>query len=284
MRRGLVAAVVALALANVAAAQGHLVLNGGGGRPRVVMEKFIELAGGPSSLILVIPTASGEADTAARYLDEFATQYGCTRLAALNIRERTDAARADYVNLVEEARGVFFAGGDQRRITAALLDTPVGDALARLFARGGVLGGTSAGTACMSPLMITGEGDFTVITAANVELTRGLGFFAGVIVDQHFIARQRQNRLIAAVLEHPEFLGVGVDEATAVWVRPDGSWQVLGEGSVMVFDARRARVSRHPRAGGQQYLLGVSGLEVHILLPGQEFSLPAPTPSPLPKK
>jgi len=258
------------------AAQGHLVLNGGGQRPRAVMEKFIELAGGREALILVVPTASAEPDTGSRYVKEFTGQYGCTRVAVLDVRDRSDAQRPEHVALVEKAGGVFFAGGDQRRITAALLDTAVGEAIARVYARGGVLGGTSAGTACMSPLMITGEGDFAAITAGNVELARGLGFFAGVIVDQHFIARQRQNRLIAVVLEHPELVGVGVDEATAVWVRPEGSLQVLGEGSVMVIDARTARVRRLPRANHPHPLLGVADLKVHILLPGETFAFPPP--------
>lgn len=258
----------------VAAPPGHLILNGGGERPRAVMEKFVELAGGKDALIVIVPTASGEPDTGSRYVEEFTRQYGCSRVAVLDVRERLDAERAENVSLVEGAGGVFFTGGDQRRITAALLDTPVGAAIARVHARGAVLGGTSAGTACMSPLMITGEGDFQVITAGNVELARGLGFFTGVIVDQHFIARQRQNRLIAVVLEHPEMVGVGVDEATAVWVRPDGSLRVLGEGSVMVVDARGATVSRLSRRPGQFHdLLGASGLRVHVLLPGQEFAL-----------
>ncbi len=256
-----------------AAAQGHLVLNGGGERPRAVMEKFIELAGGRDALIVVVPTASAEPDTGSRYVEEFTGQYGCTKVAVLDIKDRSDAQRPEYVALVEKAGGVFFTGGDQRRITAALLDTPVGEAIAGVYARGGVLGGTSAGTACMSPLMITGEGDFAAITAGNVELARGLGFFAGVIVDQHFIARQRQNRLMAVVLEHPELVGIGVDEATAVWVRPDGSFQVLGEGSVMVLDARAARVRRFPRAHHRHPLLGVSDLKVHILMPGETFAL-----------
>lgn len=253
--------------------QGHLVLIGGGDRPRAVMEKFIELAGGKDAFILVLPTASGEPDTGQRYLHEFTQEYGCTRVTVLDIKERSDAARADFVALVDQAGGVFFAGGDQRRITAALLDTPVGRAIDRLYARGGVLGGTSAGTACMSPLMITGEGDFTVITAGNIELARGLGHFAGVIVDQHFIARQRQNRLFAAILENPELVGVGVDEATAVWVRPNHTFEVLGEGSVMVIDARAAAPSRRPRAGKSGDLLGASGILVHILLPGERFTL-----------
>ncbi len=120
--------------------------------------------------------------------------------------------------------------------------------------------------------MITGDGDFTVITADNVELTPGLGLFRGVIVDQHFVARQRYNRLISVVLEHPELLGVGVDEETAVWVRPDGTFKVLGEGWVVVLDASESNISRSVQDGGRTDL-GVHDLRTHVLQPGEVFDL-----------
>lgn len=249
--------------------RGHLVLNGGGAKPDVVMEKFIELAGGPEALIVVFPTASELLDTGDYYRDLFA-KYGCSNVKAAEIRTRDQASNGEIAALVESAGGVFFSGGDQRRITETLLDTPVGTAVEKAYLGGAVVGGTSAGTACQSPLMITGDGDFTVLTAGNVELWDGFGFFQGVVVDQHFFARQRQNRLISVVLEHPELLGVGIDEGTAVWVRPDGSFEVLGDGWVMVFDARSATVSRRVR-GEEGTALGVRDLVTHILLPGETY-------------
>jgi cyanophycinase len=262
----------AVAVATDAAPQGHLVLNGGGAKPRVVMGKFVELAGGPDALIAVFPTASERRDTGRYYRKLFTREYGCTRVEIAQVGSRRDALRPDLVALVESAGGIFFAGGDQRRITAALLDTPVGNAVVAASRRGAVIGGTSAGTAVMSQPMITGDGDFTVITGDNVELWPGLGLVQGVVLDQHFVARQRQNRLISVVLEHPELLGVGVDEATAVWVRPDRTFEVLGEGWVMVFDASPADVRRRQGVGGRADL-GVHGLVTHVLLPGDVFDL-----------
>lgn len=250
---------------------GHLILNGGGAKPAEVMEKFVELAGGLEALIVVFPTASGEVDTG-EYYQELLAEYGCTNVVIANVRSSEDAAVLETAAIVEQAGGIFFSGGDQRRITLALLDTPVGAAVKQAFAAGAVVGGTSAGTACQSGLMITGDGDFTVITADNVELWEGLGLFAGVIVDQHFVARQRHNRLISVVLEHPELLGVGVDEGTAVWVRPDGTFEVLGEGWVVVYDASRAEISRIERAGGSTQL-GVRGMVTHVLVPGDQFDV-----------
>ena len=254
-------------------ARGHLVLIGGGDKPPEVMRKFVELAGGKDAPIVVIPTASSEADAPDYYEKLFREELGCLDAVSLRIRSRADASRPDFVALARKARGVFFGGGDQIRITNALLGTPVGDAIAAAFAGGAVVGGTSAGTACQSEKMITGEGDFTQVRTRSVELWQGLGFLPpDVVVDQHFLRRQRQNRLLSVVLENPSVLGIGVDEETAIWVRPDGTLQVLGESGVMVFDAKGAALSRQPRPTGQD-LLGVRGLSLHLLLPGETFDL-----------
>ena len=264
-------AVASAAAANQPLQGGHLVLNGGGSKPAVVMETFIELAGGPDADIVVFPTASEEIDTGDVYQEIF-DSFGCRSVRVAEVHDGDDALDEVLAARVESANGIWFSGGDQRRITRALIGTPVGKAVQTAFGRGAVVGGTSAGTACQSGLMITGDGDFTVITADNVELWNGLGLFRGVIVDQHFVARRRHNRLISVVLEHPELLGVGVDEATAVWVRPDGSFKVLGEGWVMVFDAVDAKITSGPwRDGGTA--LGVHGLTTHVLLPGDVFDV-----------
>jgi cyanophycinase len=253
-------------------ASGHLVLNGGGAKPRAVMEKFIELAGGAEAAIVVFPTASGEPDTGDYYRDQLIGDYGCSNVFVAEVRTRDDAGDATIADRVRSAGGIFFSGGDQRRITEALLGTLVGDAVEQAHQRGAVVGGTSAGTACQSPLMITGDGDFTVIAADNVELREGLGLFPGVIVDQHFVARGRHNRLISAVLEHPDLLGVGVDEETAVWVRPNGTFEVLGEGWVVVFDAQNGEI-HHRRGAEGRTDLGVHSLTTHVLLPGEVYDV-----------
>jgi cyanophycinase len=266
---GLVLAAASVVDAN---SGGHLVLNGGGDKPRVVMEKFIELAGGPSASIVVFPTASELKDTPQYYRRLFKKEYDCEDVFVAPVKTRRDASAPALVDRIDQAGGIFFAGGDQRRIITALRDTPVGDAVRRAFDRGAVVGGTSAGTACQSPLMITGDGDFERITADNVVLWPGLGLFQGVVVDQHFVALSRHNRLIAVVLEHPELLGVGVDEETAVWVKPDASFEVLGEGWVVVYDAAGATVHQN-EFDNDTVALGVHGLVTHVLLPGETFDL-----------
>ncbi len=258
--------------AQAAASRGHLVLIGGGDKPPEAMEKFIELAGGKGAPIVVVPTASTEADTIPYYLDLFRKDYGCSDVVAVDIRGPADARRPEYLAALDRARGVFFGGGDQVRILSAFHGSPALAAVRAVFERGGVVGGTSAGTACQTPRMITGGGDFTLVRTRAVELWQGLGLWPGVIVDQHFLVRQRSNRLLSVILEHPEELGVGVDEATAVWVKPGDTFEVLGRSAVMVIDASGAKVSSQERDSGQDSL-GVHDLKVHVLLPGERYDV-----------
>ncbi|HYN43563.1 MAG TPA: Type 1 glutamine amidotransferase-like domain-containing protein, partial [Thermoanaerobaculia bacterium] len=142
----LLASLAAAAPGDEPAPKGHLVLIGGGEKPPEVMRKFVELAGGKDAPIVMIPTASSDADAASYYEKLFREEYGCTNAVSLDIRKKVDAQRADWAVLARNARGVFFSGGDQIRITNALLGTPMGDAIAAAFASGAVVGGTSAGT------------------------------------------------------------------------------------------------------------------------------------------
>ena len=283
MRKLLFAVTVVLLAAAVAGAgeppKGHLVLIGGGDKPDAAMRKFVELAGGPGAPIAVLPTASSSKKTGPNQKKQFEQEFGCTDVTVVPIKERAQSFDEGFVKTLAGARGIFFSGGDQALIIRAMRGTPAGDAVATAFAAGAVVGGTSAGTACQSPLMITGNGNFKVIEANNVELWEGLGFFAGVIVDQHFVARQRQNRLISVILEHPELLGVGVDEDTAVWVKPDRTFEVIGASNVIVVDAAATTVTRAPAAGGGE-LIGGRDLKVHVLLAGERFDLASRTVMP----
>ena len=94
----------------------------------------------------------------------------------------------------------------------------------------------------------------------------GLGFLPSAIVDQHFLRRERHNRLLSAVLERPRLVGVGIDESTAIEVSPDGRWHVLGESDVLVVDARQSRITAPASPE-----LGATDIRVHLLPPGSSY-------------
>lgn len=225
----------------------HLVLVGGGDRPPAAMARFVAWAGGPSARILVVPWASAEPKESCEAILEELRPHApgeatCSAFSVLDAQGKAtpldEARKAEFLAQLEKATGVFFTGGDQGRIMDVLADDALGAALRERYAAGAVFGGTSAGTAIMSPIMITGDGDFTVIDAEQVKVRPGLGLLPGVIVDQHFVKRQRENRLFGLVLRHPGERGVGIDEGTALLVTGDRKAEVVGGGPVVLVDAR----------------------------------------------
>ena len=256
--------------------RGSLVIVGGGERSEAMMRRFVELAGGPGAHIAVVPNASSDPEETGRALVAELDSLGAR--AFVYHLDHAAASAESSVRPLDSAGGIWFSGGDQIFVTQALAGTPVLHAMQRRYREGAVIGGTSAGAAIMSDSMITGNqtppGDTTgyygdeypAIARRRVEIVPGLGFLPGAIVDQHFIRRERHNRLMSAVLERPSLLGVGIDESTALEVRPDGRWRVLGESAVVVYDARHARVTDRGRP-----LLGATGLRVHVLPAGAMF-------------
>jgi cyanophycinase len=235
-RRFTAVCLLLLALGVRASAGQHLVLVGGGDRPRAAMTQFVGWAGGRSARLLVISWATESPDVSLADFREQMEPLGVTSIEQAPSQPLTPEKRATFLAQLARATGVFFTGGDQVRIMNVLADAPLADALRARYEAGVVFGGSSAGTAIMSPRMITGEGDFTVIDANKVETKPGLGLLRGAIVDQHFIVRQRENRLFGLLLRHRDELGVGIDESTALVVVDGRYAEVVGASMVMIVD------------------------------------------------
>jgi cyanophycinase len=224
--------------AGSAGAGEHLVLIGGGDLPKRARERFVEWAGGSSAQILVILWATSEPKESFEWIRDELSAEGPAHVEGAPIAPVTGASRTEFLAQLAKATGVFFSGGDQARVMDVLKDAELLAALRARYHAGVVFGGTSAGCAVMSTPMITGEGDFTVIDGAKVDTREGLGLLPNAIVDQHFLKRQRENRLFGLILNHAELLGVGVDEATALLVEDGRLGEVAGAGQVMLVDAR----------------------------------------------
>jgi len=261
----------ALMVAQTAPApKGTLVIVGGGEIPPEILARTLSLAGGASASIAVLPQASELADAGATAIAMW-KGAGAKRAVKINVAERAAAARA-----IEEATLIWFGGGDQNRLTKALAQTGLPELIRRRYMEGAIVGGTSAGAAVMSKVMITGDADLLSVRAGKTKTADGLGLWPGAIVDQHFLKRQREARLISLVLDRPDLVGVGIDESTAVIVA-GRQFEVIGRSSVVVIDARTAKVERTP-AGG----LGAGlDLRLHVLRNGMKFDLGS-SPSPAP--
>jgi len=256
--------------------KGHLFIVGGGDRDEPLMRRYVELAKGYGTGKFVIFTMASSVplEVGPELVAEF-RKYGVADVAYYQLT-REEAMRPESVRILDGVSAIWFSGGDQAKQTAALLDTPIHARMLELYAEGCLIGGTSAGAAVMSEFMITGdekrtdnkEGTWEVILADNILHTRGFGFVKNAVIDQHFVTRKRHNRLISVVLENPALVGVGIEESTAVLVRPGGEYEVLGDGQVIVYDARRAKTTKSPDGH-----LGGYGLTFQVLLPGDTFDL-----------
>jgi cyanophycinase len=237
-------------------AHGALVIVGGNMHDPAIVERFLELAGGKDAPIVVIPTADGASSYDAFWpgLRQF-KEAGATRLTILHTNDRAEADSEAFVQPITEARGVWFGGGRQWRLADSYLNTRTHRELEALLARGGVIGGSSAGATIQGSYLARGDTRNNTIMMGDHEV--GLGFVKNVAIDQHLLRRNRQFDLIEVIEAHPELLGIGIDENTAIIVRGN-RFDVMGAGYVAIYDHGAMLDS-----GGRFYFLA----------PGQRFNL-----------
>ncbi|MDB4887316.1 MAG: hypothetical protein JWN79_2754 [Gemmatimonadetes bacterium] len=262
------------------AGRGTLYIVGGGPQSPAMVQEFVNLAGGAGrARIVVFAMASADGLTGGEAKAADLRALGAT---ARNVWITREQAGSDSVaRLLDGATGVWFGGGDQNRLADVLLGTATGRAIHSRYAAGAVIGGTSAGAAVMSAVMLTGNerhpggdrpvadssGAYMTIARDNVITAEGFGLIGDAIIDQHFLRRKRHNRLISLVLERAPHLGVGIDESTALVVEPDGRWRIAGASAAVVYDARSATTTP---AGTT---LGASGITMHVLPAGSRFDV-----------
>lgn len=240
---------------------GAIVAVGGGGTTGAIVQRTLDLAGGRDAVVVVLPQSSAlenAGDSSVRMWQE-AGARSVRKLAFADPLARETLSAATLI---------WIPGGDQNRFMTAIAGTGLDELIRERHRAGVVVGGTSAGAAVLSGLMITGKADLQSLDGGTTVLTKGLGLWTIGIFDQHFLRRQRNNRLLSAVLDHPGTIGVGIDEATAVIVR-GGTLEVVGRSAVVVFDARHAEITRGTASTG----LGATGIVTSVLREGMTLTI-----------
>lgn len=245
------------------APKGHLVIIGGGGRTKSITQALIRLSGGPDARILVISTASGNPEEAGEGFIDDIRKSGAKNLTWIAPTRAQSESPAYVRKVLDGVGGIYFTGGSQKRITDTLRGTLLHREITKLYENGAMIGGTSAGAAMMSEIMITGDRvdgtkeAFNSISPNMVATTEGMGFLKGVIVDQHFLKRSRENRLFSVAFDHPEYVCMGIDEATALIVSNGTDIEVRGRSTVMVIEPVKSSVKADPRSnyGGEARIL-----------------------------
>ena len=245
--------------AHVGPANGSLVVVGGGNIEPPIYARFLQLAGGPSSPIVVIPTAGEDSVYPQNWSGLGGLKAaGATNITVLHTTDRGIAESDSFVAAIRNASGVWFPGGRQWRLVDSYLNTRTERELRAVLARGGVIGGTSAGASILASYLVRGaRSGNTVMMAKGYE--QGFGYLRGVAVDQHIVARNRQDDLQEVITAHPNLLGIGLDEGTALVVQGDHG-EIIGRGKAFVHNGRDTNDPGHP------YL---------TLLPGDEYDLAA---------
>jgi len=263
----LIAILLSACLLGAASPKGTLVIVGGGGETRSILEAFCKASGGPGGVVGVVTTNTSDPEGALKEWKERLDKAGQT-LVPLNVRRREESSLPGMLAAAQRCTGFWFTGGDQARVGDQVVGTPLHALLLARYEAGACIGGTSAGAAIMSKVMLTGDdrhgkNEWAELGPGAYQTREGMGFLPqGVIVDQHFIRRSRQNRLFSLMLDHPDHLGLGIDESTALVVQ-GGKATVVGKHSVMVFDPSGMK------ADGDAF----RELRLHLLRAGQSIDL-----------
>ena len=236
-----------------------------------ILDKFVDICGGKSARIAIIPTASELKNTGRNY-EKLFRKLGIRHAQVLALITREDCQADKYLDYIEKADGVFMAGGNQLRLSTTLGGTPVAQTIRRRNAAGMHVAGTSAGAAFMPEHMIAGGDEGNTPSPAMVTMAPGLGLTNNFIIDQHFRQRDRLGRLLTALAYNPFAIGIGLDEDTAAFIRPGDDLEVVGSGGITIIDPTKLSYSSMDRArrGDPVSLIDV---KLHILIAGGRFDI-----------
>jgi cyanophycinase len=204
---------------------------------------------------------------------------GCKDVVHLDIERRADLLLDPPLDILKGADVFFFTGGGQLKITTRFAGTRLCAAVEDFYRKGGTVAGTSAGAAAMSDTMlVTGPSRETHKIGETLQMAPGLGFIRDVIIDQHFAERGRIGRLLGAVAQNPRFIGLGIDENTAVVVEQEETFTVLGTGAVYVADAEDVTYTNVAEEESER-TLSIYNVRLHVLSQGDRFDLRSRHPS-----
>ncbi len=254
---------------------GHLLVIGGAEdkyNERRILKKFLELAGGDSAEVLIVPVASDFPEFAADVYTQAFRNLGVANPRVLRATSRQDIVQADVEKLTDGVTGVFMTGGDQMRLVSLFGGTKLAEALRKKVRETNVvMAGTSAGAAAMSTSMIV-RGEPSSHPHKNaVKLSPGLGFLKNIIIDQHFSERGRISRLITAVSYNPYNLGIGIDENTAIILDGQGILEVFGQGSTTIVDGSQITFNEIAEVADNE-AFSICGVQFHVLRDGLVYN------------
>jgi cyanophycinase len=200
------------------------------------------------------------------------SKLGYNDVKTIDVKSRKDVNNIEYCNMIENCSCVFFTGGDQLKITSLLGGTNLYNSLKKIYLRGTLIVGTSAGASCLCTTMTVSGIDEEAPKKCTIKMAPGLDLISGVLIDQHFAQRGRIGRLLNAVAQNPGILGIGIDENTSVNFESDSSFTVLGSGAVTIVDGRNISHTNVSELSPDE-ILAITDIRIHILPKGYGYDL-----------
>ncbi|QEG42007.1 Type 1 glutamine amidotransferase-like domain-containing protein [Roseimaritima ulvae] len=225
--------------------KGSLIIVGGGGMPKGLMERMVELAGGEQAKMVFVPCSEQQQVSSDEWIVRKWKAMGVASAVVLHTKDRHRANGDDaFLEPLKQATGIWFGGGRQWNLADSYYGTESHRLMKKVLRRGGVVGGSSAGASIQAGYLARANpvANFDIM-APGYE--RGLGFIRGVAIDQHFSQRGRQKDMTQLVERYPQLLGIGIDETTALVVQQSVA-EVVGKGQVYFYDRQRPVVEGEP--------------------------------------
>jgi cyanophycinase len=231
----------------VGPAHGTVIVVGGGSMGPEIYARFIAAAGGPNALIVDVPTAGGDSV----YTQEAPGTRGWKQAGAKNVYvlHTTDRKLADsdsFATILAKAGGVWFEGGRQYHLVDSYAGTKTERGFHEVLARGGVVGGSSAGASILGDFLVRGAPSNNNFIVDDPGYEKGFAFLRGVGIDQHVVARERLPDLADSIIpKYPTLLGISEDEGTA-WVVQGDTATIIGRNKAFVYGAKGAHDDGKP--------------------------------------
>ncbi len=216
--------------------KGTLVIVGGGGMSADIGKKFIEAGGGEDGQFVALPISMPD-PIRTQAEETFLKRLGAKNITVIPFREQKDLEDPKVIETFKKATGIWFGGGRQWNFMDAYEGTKLPELFRDVLKRDGVIGGSSAGATIQGDYMVRGApAGPNIMMCEGYE--RALAFLPGVGIDQHFTARNRFKDMTAFMKSYPQYLGIGLDEATAIVVTGSTA-EILGRGKVHFYDRRK---------------------------------------------
>ncbi|SKA81454.1 cyanophycinase [Clostridium sp. USBA 49] len=255
--------------------KGNLIIIGGAedkkGEKNILKEVCSKIDKEKDELVIATIATDLPKEVGCEYKNIF-ENLGVKNINVLNVEDRKDTHKINNIEMIKKASLVFFTGGDQLKITSILGGTPLYDIIHESYEKGCVYVGTSAGASVVSDTMIiTGE-DEESPKKCTLKMAPGLGLIKNVVIDQHFAQRGRIGRLLVAIAENPESLGIGIDEDTAIVICKEGKFKVIGSGAVYIIDGSSITYTNVSEQNPEE-ILSMFDIKMHVLKNGDKFNL-----------